>query len=195
MFSLGYTRGISQTSEKYLLSMQALTFILQVFVINIICRKIFEKSLSISVVRHPFERLVSAYQNKFVDHSSSKFAKYLKYHFHANSFAMFVKMILEQSEMKCQQMNTCQLNNHWKPFITRCAYCDVSYSIIARHMSTEPKWCNIASKQHKNSDFKILLKMLYFEFFTFHLQHFLHLTTYSGLDPESQIMTKLSLHF
>ena len=37
--------------------------------------------------------------------------------------------------------------------------------------------------------------MLYFEFFTFHLQHFLHLTTYSGLDPESQIMTKLSLHF
>ena len=102
--------------------------------LKLIFRNLFEKSLSFSVVRHPFERLVSAYQNKFADHHTSRFARYLKSHYGAISFSMFVKMILEQSEKNYQQKNSCKMkmNNHWKPFITRCAYCDVSYSIIAR---------------------------------------------------------------
>ena len=100
--------------------------------LKLIFRNLFEKSLSFSVVRHPFERLVSAYQNKFADHKTSRYATYLKSHYGAISFAMFVKMILEQSEKNCQQMNSCKMDNHWKPFISRCAYCDVSYSIIAK---------------------------------------------------------------
>ena len=88
--------------------------------------------MSFSVVRHPFERLVSAYQNKFVDHFDSKYANYLKSHYGGNSFTLFVKMILDLSEKRCQQMNNCKMDNHWKPFISRCAYCDVSYSVIAK---------------------------------------------------------------
>ena len=29
-------------------------------------------------------------------------------------------------------MNKCNLDKHWKPFISRCAYCDIPYMIIAR---------------------------------------------------------------
>ena len=88
--------------------------------------------MSFSVVRHPFERLVSAYQNKFADHDDSRYATYLKSQYGGNSFPLFVKMILDLSEKRCQQMNWCQMDNHWKPFISRCAYCDVSYSVIAK---------------------------------------------------------------
>ena len=88
--------------------------------------------MSFSVVRHPFERLVSAYQNKFADHDNGRYAKYLKSQYGGNSFTLFVKMILDQSEKRCRQMNWCQMDNHWKPFISRCAYCDVSYSVIAK---------------------------------------------------------------
>ena len=98
----------------------------------LICRKLFDTSLSFSVVRHPFERLVSAYQNKFVDHPKSSYGRYLNSHYGGISFSNFVQMILDQSEKKCQQLNNCSLNNHWKPFISRCHYCDVRYSIIAR---------------------------------------------------------------
>ena len=33
---------------------------------------------------------------------------------------------------KCHSMRTCGLNNHWRPFISRCGYCDVPYTAIAR---------------------------------------------------------------
>ena len=29
-------------------------------------------------------------------------------------------------------MNHCILDKHWKPFISRCAYCDITYTLIAR---------------------------------------------------------------
>ena len=29
-------------------------------------------------------------------------------------------------------MRACGLNNHWKPFISRCGFCDVPYTVIAR---------------------------------------------------------------
>ena len=46
-------------------------------------------------------------------------------------------MILDQSEKNCQQLNNCKLDNHWKPFISRCAYCDVRYSVIAKAETIE----------------------------------------------------------
>ena len=96
--------------------------------------------MSFSIVRHPFERLASAYQNKFVDCNNSickKYAKNLEVHYGENSFGKFVQMILDQSEKNCQQLNNCKLDNHWKPFISRCAYCDVRYSVIAKAETIE----------------------------------------------------------
>ena len=84
---------------------------------------------------------MSAYQNKFVDKKNTTYTKKLVENLEANygenSFATFVRMILDQREMKCQQLNNCQLDNHWKPFISRCAYCDVRYSVIAKAETIE----------------------------------------------------------
>ena len=106
--------------------------LLAIYLWFVVFRNLFETSLSFSVVRHPFERLVSAYQNKVADQHNSTRGNYLKSHYGAVSFAIFAKMILDQSEKNCPQMNNCKLDEHWKPFISRRAYCDVSYSIIAR---------------------------------------------------------------
>ena len=31
-----------------------------------------------------------------------------------------------------RSMNTCRLDKHWKPYISRCAFCDIPYRVIAR---------------------------------------------------------------
>ena len=76
---------------------------------------------------------MSAYQDKIVDYENYiKYVEPLLKRFGGVSFFHFVTMILDSGAKNCQEMNQCSLNNHWKPFISRCAYCDVSYSIIAR---------------------------------------------------------------
>lgn len=62
-----------------------------------------------------------------VDSSNSEYTKY-----HGISFAQFTKLVLDESEKNCQEINNCKLDYHWLPFISRCAYCDLFYSIIAR---------------------------------------------------------------
>jgi len=98
-------------------------------------RDLFEKSVSFSIVRHPFERLVSAFQDKIVDQSDGWYAnrvQYLKVEYGGVSFANFAEMVLDKSVKVCRQMNTCKLDKHWKPFISRCGYCDIPYTVIAR---------------------------------------------------------------
>lgn len=98
-------------------------------------RELFETSVSFSIVRHPFERLVSAFQDKIVDQSDGFYTRrvnYLKLKYGGISFAHFADMILDKSVKICRQMNACRLDKHWKPFISRCGYCDVPYTVIAR---------------------------------------------------------------
>ena len=64
-------------------------------------------------VRHPFERLVSAYNDK-IDSKHS-------------SFPRFVETLIENFN----KTNTIQ-NNHWKPFIQRCNHCLTNYTIVGR---------------------------------------------------------------
>ena len=100
-----------------------------------IIRDLFETSVSFSIVRHPFERLVSAFQDKIVDQSDGWYAnrvQYLKVEYGGVSFPHFAEMILDKSVKVCRQMNTCKLDKHWKPFISRCGYCDIPYTVIAR---------------------------------------------------------------
>ena len=88
-----------------------------------------------STVRHPFERIVSAYQDKIVDGTSTpkgKYTKSLKKEYGGVSFVDFTTMILDDSEKKCQKLNNCHMNGHWKPFISRCWYCDIPYTIIVK---------------------------------------------------------------
>ena len=48
------------------------------------------------------------------------------------TFPNFIRMILIKSQTKCRSMNRCKLDKHWKPFISRCAFCDIPYRVIAR---------------------------------------------------------------
>merc|ERR1719308_832409 len=48
------------------------------------------------------------------------------------TFPNFVRMILYKSRTKCRTMSTCRLDKHWKPFISRCAFCDIPYRVIAK---------------------------------------------------------------
>ena len=72
---------------------------------------------------------MSAYQDKIVDYENYK--KKLK-RFGGVSFFHFVTMILDTGAKNCQEMNRCSLDKHWRPFISRCGYCDVPYTAIAR---------------------------------------------------------------
>ena len=52
--------------------------------------------------------------------------------FGGGSFVHFAKMILDKAAKRCQEMIPCRLNNHWRPFISRCGYCDIPYNIIVK---------------------------------------------------------------
>ena len=32
----------------------------------------------------------------------------------------------------CERLSMCDINNHWRPFVSRCGYCDLAYRYIAR---------------------------------------------------------------
>ena len=82
---------------------------------------------------------MSAYQDKIVDgqtprkgYGGPSFVKSLRKGYGGVSFVDFTTMILDNSEKKCQKLNNCHMNGHWKPFISRCWYCDIPYTIIVK---------------------------------------------------------------
>jgi len=98
-------------------------------------RVLAKSTTSFSMVRHPFERLVSAYQDKMVDGTDPSYFNVKNFIFDKYgevTFPNFIRMILYKSRTKCKSMNTCKLDKHWKPFISRCAFCDIPYRVIAK---------------------------------------------------------------
>ena len=104
--------------------------------------------LSFSFVRHPFERLVSAYNDKFVN-QRYKWLRIFKWWFVGKevSFSSFVDLVLYQYRRSCNPNSTpasrirtnlandnCEhkVNLHWRPFAFKCSYCDINYDLIGR---------------------------------------------------------------
>ena len=110
-----------------------------------------------STVRHPFERIVSAYQDKIVDGTTLK--KSLQKKYGGVSFNDFTNMILDDSDKKCQKPNKCHMNVHWKPFISRCGYCDIAYNIIvkAETIAEDQKYLGLMA----NIEFKKIGELCY----------------------------------
>ena len=104
--------------------------------------------LSFSFVRHPFERLVSAYNDKF-EIQRYRFLKKYEWWFRKKevSFSSFVDLVLYQYRTSCYPNSTpasrirtnlanenCEykVNIHWRPFAFKCSYCDINYDLIGR---------------------------------------------------------------
>jgi len=141
-------------------------------------KKFFGESISFSIVRHPFERLVSAFQDKFVDQEDNrnyvKFKEYMLAKFGEVTFTSFVHMIINRSLDICKEMKSCNFNKHWKPYISRCGYCDVSYKVIAKaeNFAEDQKlighlanvtFMNIESHKSNGGDTKRLTKKYFSE--------------------------------
>merc|ERR1719500_1237567 len=101
------------------------------------------------MVRHPFERIVSAFQDKFVDNNSGVFRNIKKKMISSYgdaSFISFVKMVIASSKLSCNDVNRCTINRHWKPFIRRST---VSWFINKYFFSSYSYSCEFWGK-HQN---------------------------------------------
>merc|ERR1711988_558131 len=101
-------------------------------------------ALSFSIVRHPFERLVSAYENKLV--GPSVMGTWFRNNYGEPTFEKFARMIIQNYE-GCQQNFCRSLNEHWRPFLEACSYCDIDYTFITKIENFE-------------RDFRILMDLL-----------------------------------
>ena len=108
--------------------------------------------LSFSFVRHPFERLVSAYKDKFSGNTKEFNRNYYPSHYSwwfkgGRSFSSFVDLVLYEYRTSCYPNNThasriltnwsnatCEdkVDTHWRPFTFKCSYCDINYDLIGR---------------------------------------------------------------
>ncbi|TRY72464.1 hypothetical protein TCAL_11413 [Tigriopus californicus] len=88
--------------------------------------------LLVTFVRHPFERLISTYENKIKyvkDKAFSRIRNSIGKAFGDFSFPSFIKYVLNDLTKSCSK-TSCPVNVHWRPFHDRCAYCDMNYDVI-----------------------------------------------------------------
>ena len=78
---------------------------------------------------------MSAFQDKLVDESDKPYKGVID-HIISNygeiNFENFVHMVIKNSKKRCRRLNKCGIDRHWKPFISRCDYCDIPYKVIAK---------------------------------------------------------------
>ena len=84
---------------------------------------IMDKYTSFLTVRHPFERLVSAYEHKVLRNH----AKYL----HNSTFIEFLNNFVIKEAKECPGNHQC-MNIHWMPYISSCGYCNFPYTYIQK---------------------------------------------------------------
>lgn len=132
------TTEIMTQKQKQVFLQLSLPFILRVTDSDPDIRTLAESTVSFSMVRHPFERLTSAYQDKVVDDGQRGIVGFqVRDWMHENygnlSFSNFLRTVLHFGSFQCSSIQNCEeMNVHWRPYISRCAYCDVPYTVIVR---------------------------------------------------------------
>ena len=86
-------------------------------------------------------RLVSAYEDKVAPESGyPRVRALLQRRYGGVSFPNFARLVAARAARRCGGMGVvgggavdrCRLNIHWLPLVSRCGYCDLSYTVIAR---------------------------------------------------------------
>lgn len=82
----------------------------------------FEKYFTFSFVRHPLDRLVSAYLDKKTENSN--FSNFLE-----SAVAVFdeYQKCMKTGSEKCKEINV-----HIRPFYMRCPFCDIEFDFVGR---------------------------------------------------------------
>ena len=92
-------------------------------------------------VRHPFERLISAYKNKGQNYKKMKEYGFGKWYLKGPTFPSFVDEVVlkeyRRSDCYKKYYKTCnenkyKFNYHWSPLSSRCSYCDITYNVVGR---------------------------------------------------------------
>ena len=114
-----------------------------------------EKILAFTFVRHPFERLVSAYKQKVLGACNNENicgtnqttaiielthgGKYKEWYNKNHTFPAFADLVLDEYRKDiCYGSSLCPFSSvdiHWRPLSSKCSHCDVSYNVIG-HMET-----------------------------------------------------------
>lgn len=120
------------------------------------------------VVRHPFERLVSAYTDKFANSNSTVYQQGIgreiiqKYRSHPSELSLetghdvifpeFVNYVIDEWSAGRRQLDI-----HWRPMIDLCLPCSIDYDIVAK-FETLKKDVDFLSHKLKENKIKRLFQ-------------------------------------
>ena len=115
--------------------------------------------LTFSFVRHPFERLVSAFQDRILQRNILHEYGYSTWFYKNHSFPSFVNLVLkEYKQFNCSRIHDSEcpnINIHWKSFASECSYCNIKYDVIGRMETFDEDVKYIMKKSNLESIFSM----------------------------------------
>jgi len=130
-------------------------------------KKIFSESLKFMVVRHPFERVVSAYRDKLARFSRNphyldmrkriiqRFRKKKKDSSNIPTFHETVDFLLEELEKLESGKEKIFIDGHFMPYSRRCLPCSMDYDIIIKFETLEEDSNYIIKQCHMEDLLKV----------------------------------------